>query len=541
MIGKRNVYNLHEAGLGFLTVSRFSFRGTRSLFSSTMENKEIASVFKLVGQIMELHGENKFKARSYANASFQIGRLSEPIREMDPGAFEHIPGIGKNLVPKLLELVQTGQMTYLTDWLEKTPDGVLEILKIKGLGPSKVRLIWQEMGIESVGELLYACHENRLIDLKGFGKKTQLQVQEAIEFMLQNRDRFLYASIEPLMLEIKQWVGEHYPDALVSETGGMLRRDLIVESLEMVISEDVESFPDTSMNKIDVHFHRVSKASFEDEVFKRSGEGTVDEGLVPEMRNVPWAKEWKLQYSNEELIADADLKGCLHNHSTYSDGMHSLEVMATHLRDLGYAYFGICDHSKTAVYANGLHADRIEQQHTEIESLNAQLGPFRILKGIESDILMDGSLDYEEDVLKSFDLIVASVHSVLKMDEATATKRLITAVENPYTKILGHPTGRLLLSRPGYPIDHKKVIDACAANGVAVELNANPMRLDIDYTWIPYCMEKGVMVSINPDAHRKEGVDHMRYGVMAARKGGLVKEMTLNALSLEDLLAWLQR
>ncbi|NQV52691.1 MAG: DNA polymerase/3'-5' exonuclease PolX [Flavobacteriales bacterium] len=506
-----------------------------------MENKEIASVFKLVGQMMDLHGENKFKARSYANASFQIGRLPEPIREMDPDTFEHIPGIGKNLVPKLQELIQTGQMTYLTDWLEKTPEGVLEILKIKGLGPSKVRLIWQEMGIESVGELLYACHENRLVDLKGFGEKTQLQVQEAIEFMLQNRDRFLYASIEPLMLEIKQWIGEHYPEALVTETGAMLRRDPIVESLELVVSEDVESFPDTSTNKIDVRFHRTTKGSFEGEVFKRSVEGTVDEGLVPEMRNVPWAKEWKSKYSNEELITDGDLKGCLHNHSTYSDGAHSLEAMAAHLRDLGYGYFGICDHSKTAVYANGLNTARIEQQQAEITALNAQWGPFRILKGIESDILMDGSLDYEEDVLKSFDLIVASVHSVLKMDESTATKRLITAVENPYTKILGHPTGRLLLSRPGYPIDHKKVIDACAANGVAVELNANPMRLDIDYSWIPYCMERGVMVSINPDAHRKEGFDHMRFGVMAARKGGLVKEMTLNALALEDLLAWLQR
>ncbi|MEQ9187283.1 MAG: helix-hairpin-helix domain-containing protein [Cryomorphaceae bacterium] len=505
-----------------------------------MENKEISAVLKLVGQIMELHGENKFKARSYANASFQIGRLSDPIRAMDPTDYERIPGVGKNLVPKLEELIRTGEMSYLNDWLAKTPEGVLDIMRIKGLGPSKVRLIWQEMNIESVGELLYACNENRLVDLKGFGEKTQQQVIDAIEFMMQNRDRFLYASIEPLMEEIKQWIGEQYPSALVSETGAMLRRDPVVTALEMVVSEEAESLPDTSENKISVTFYRCTKAQFSQEVFQRSSEGEADESTVPEMRNVAWAKAWQSAHKNDELIEDADLQGCLHNHSTYSDGMHSLEAMATHLRDLGYAYFGICDHSKTAVYANGLSVERVLEQHAEIDRLNEQMAPFRILKGIESDILMDGSLDYEEDVLQSFDLIVASVHSVLKMDEATATRRLIRAIENPHTKILGHPTGRLLLSRPGYPIDHKKVIDACASNGVAVELNANPMRLDIDYTWIPYCMEKEVMVSINPDAHRKEGFDHMRYGVMAARKGGLTKDMTLNALSLEGMLTWLK-
>lgn len=506
-----------------------------------MENKEISAVLKLVGQIMELHGENKFKARSYANASFQIGRLSEPIRTLDPADYERIPGVGKNLVPKLEELVRTGEMSYLNEWLAKTPEGVLDILRIKGLGPSKVRLIWQEMHIESVGELLYACNENRLVDLKGFGEKTQQQVIDAIEFMMQNRDRFLYASIEPLMEEIKQWIGEHYPSARVSETGAMLRRDPVVTALEMVVTEEAESLPDTSGNKIDVKFYRCTKERFPQEVFERSNEGEADESIVPEMRNVAWAKAWRNAHQNDELIEDADLQGCLHNHSTYSDGMHTLEAMATHLRDLGYAYFGICDHSKTAVYANGLSVERVWEQHAEIDRLNEELAPFRILKGIESDILMDGSLDYEEDVLQSFDLIVASVHSVLKMDEATATRRLIRAIEHPHTNILGHPTGRLLLSRPGYPIDHKKVIDACASNGVAVELNANPMRLDIDYTWIPYCMEKGVMVSINPDAHRKEGFDHMRYGVMAARKGGLTKDMTLNALSLEGILTWLKR
>ncbi|HRS40089.1 MAG TPA: PHP domain-containing protein [Bacteroidia bacterium] len=209
--------------------------------------------------------------------------------------------------------------------------------------------------------------------------------------------------------------------------------------------------------------------------------------------------------------------------------------MARYCQELGYEYLGICDHSRSAFYANGLSIERVAEQHKEIEALNKKLAPFRILKGIESDILTDGSLDYPDEILDTFDLVVASVHSVLKMDENKATARLIRAVEHPATTILGHPTGRLLLSRPGYPIDHRKVIDACAANDVIIELNANPYRLDIDWRWIPYALDKGVMISINPDAHRKEGYHDMHFGVRAARKGGLTKEMTFNALSLVEL------
>ena len=255
------------------------------------------------------------------------------------------------------------------------------------------------------------------------------------------------------------------------------------------------------------------------------------------MRDMPGALE--LALDPEEYVEEGDIKGIVHNHSTYSDGIHDLREIATYVRDAGYGYFGISDHSKTAVYANGLSVDRVEQQHAEIESLNAELAPFVIFKGIESDILADGRLDYDDGVLSTFDFVVASVHSGLKMDEAKATTRLITAIENPYTDILGHPTGRLLLAREGYPIDHKAVIDACAANGVAIELNANPLRLDMDHEWIPYAMEKGVMISINPDAHSKEGIHNVRYGVYSARKGGLTTAMCLNAMDMDTFRQWL--
>jgi DNA polymerase (family 10) len=230
-----------------------------------------------------------------------------------------------------------------------------------------------------------------------------------------------------------------------------------------------------------------------------------------------------------------DLKGPLHNHSTYSDGKNSLRELAEYCKDAGYEYLGMADHSRSAFYANGLDEDRIRRQHEEIDRLNEKLAPFRIFKGIESDILMDGSLDYEAEVLAGFDYIVASIHSGLSMDVKKATTRLIRAIQNPYTTILGHPTGRLLLRREGYPIDHRAVIEACAAHQVVIEINANPWRLDLDWRWVRYAMEQGVILSINPDAHANEGIWHMKYGVIAGRKGGLTKDMTLNTKSADEL------
>ncbi len=268
--------------------------------------------------------------------------------------------------------------------------------------------------------------------------------------------------------------------------------------------------------------------------------------VVPEMREGWDEFGWRSTYQNEDLVTWNDLRGILHNHSTYSDGKHSLEIMARFCQELGFEYLGIADHSQTATYANGLRADRVKLQHEEIDRLNQTVfaglpKPFKILKGIESDILGDGSLDYPEEVLKTFDYVVASVHSNLNMNSEKATSRLLTAIENPYTTILGHPTGRLLLVREGYPIDHKVIIDACAQHGVVIEINASPWRLDLDWRWIRYCMDKGVMLSINPDAHHKEGYYDMHYGVNVARKGGLTKAMTFNALGLGEMEAYLKK
>ena len=241
--------------------------------------------------------------------------------------------------------------------------------------------------------------------------------------------------------------------------------------------------------------------------------------------------------SIDDIIEDSDIQGLVHNHSTWSDGAADIKTMALKCLELGYSYFGISDHSKSAFYAGGLSVDRVIAQWEEIERVNAELADkdIRILKGIESDILADGSLDYEDDILSGFDFIVASVHAHLRMARGKGNrKNHQSRLENPYTSILGHMTGRLLLSRQGYPLDHIKVIDACAANGVHIELNANPVRLDMDWSWIPYAQEKGVLISINPDAHSPLGLLDVQYGVISARKGLLTRDGCLNALTADE-------
>lgn len=532
----------------------------------SFSNKALSRIFKRTAQLLELHGENKFKTGSYSNSSFQIGRMERPIIGLPQAELETIKGIGKSAAAKIVELAKTGELEYLNKLVEKTPTGVIDMLDIKGIGPSKIRIIWKELEVESLGELLYACNENRLVDLKGFGAKTQEQVRQAIRFKLDNAGKFHYAAIEEVAENLVETLREKLDTELVSLTGAMRRKDEIIEKVEVLIGSNqaidealLTLEPAIAVEVIHCEPERFVKRLFEttataehldriklDGLPENASEEAIYEAnqlpfIVPEMRMGDFEFTWAEKHQAEDLVTDQDLKGILHNHSTWSDGQHSLRQMAEHCRDLGFEYLGMCDHSKSAFYANGLSAERVAEQQQEIDTLNQELAPFRIFKGIESDILNDGKLDYEESVLQSFDFIVASVHSNLKMNEEKATARLITAIENPYTTILGHPTGRLLLSRAGYPIDHQKIIDACAQNGVSIELNANPFRLDLDWRWIPYALEQDVRISINPDAHAMSGYQHMHFGVCAARKGGLLRDMTLNALSAQEIELYFQK
>ena len=528
-----------------------------------MLTENISDILELTAKLMELHGENPFKIKAISSAAYRISKMNIDLTGKSIEELESIEGIGKGIASKISELNQTGITRELQGLLEKTPKGLLDVLRVKGLGPKKVGLLWKELQIETVGELLYACNENRLIKLKGFGIKTQDEIKKSIEFLSSNKGKHHYAYAKIYADEFIQLVKQLFPEALISITGELYRKTEVIDVIDILteesISDKVEDWAKQQPYPFKIHvsqanefqYNLVKSSSTEEhlqaigfhelKIKNHSSEEDVYRNLnvvyfPPELREGLWEKDYINKQHNFKLIEMPDLKGCLHNHSTYSDGLNSIEEMANECINLGLNYFGICDHSQSAVYANGLKPESVLMQHEEIDQLNKKLFPFRILKGIESDILSDGSLDYDEEILKRFDFVVASIHQGFKMDEEKATARIIKAIENPYTKILGHPTGRLLLSRPGYPINHKKIIDACAANQVSIELNAHPYRLDIDWRWIPYCMEKKVMISINPDAHAISGITDMQYGVYAARKGMLNKEFCLNALSLNELI-----
>jgi DNA polymerase (family 10) len=550
-----------------------------------MENKPISRTLRLLSQLMELHEVNPFKIRSIANAAFKVDKLPYPAAGKSFEELEKIDGIGKSIATKIIELLQTGTMVELEELLAATPPGVVEMMGIKGIGPKKVATIWHELGIENTGELFYACNENRLIEAKGFGLKTQEDIRKAIEFRMASNGKFLYAQVEKEANELLDELKNLFPGALLEFAGEFRRLCEIISEIVIVLGSRDQEMAFTTLlqsqiinniNATENHINGelgngllidivcVEKRYFFKELFMQTGNDEhtavvlsrinddVDQpeteeliytksGLAfikPELREGDTFIERAENNTLPTLISYHDLKGTLHNHSTWSDGVNTVEEMALYCRDtLKLEYLGMCDHSKSAFYAKGLSIERVLQQQEEIDHLNKKLNGFHLFKGIESDILNDGSLDYPDEILKKFDFIVASVHSNLKMDEDKATARIIKAVENPYTTILGHPTGRLLLSRKGYPINYKKVIDACAANKVVIEINANPLRLDLDWRWHQYALEKGVWLSINPDAHRNEGFLDMNYGISVARKGGLYKEKCLNALSLQEIKA----
>lgn len=541
-----------------------------------LSNKEVSTIFKTIGGLMELHGENDFKTKSYANAAFQIGRIHEPVLSLKEADLASRQGIGKSVAAKIVELRDTGTISALEELMAVTPPGIIEILRIKGLGGKKVGVIWKELGIETVGELLYACNENRLSKLKGFGEKTQQSVIDSINYYQSNQGKFRYAAVADYASLLVTELQTAIPDALINLSGGIRRQNNIIDTVNILINRDAKinehiqsiSFLSNAIiegdfikgkTETDVQYEIkiVDDKEYYYQLFVETGSpefvATIQNKLggkttfsseaeifaaagmpyvLPELRESTGLMEV------EGLIELSDIKGVVHNHSTWSDGKNTIAEMAAGCLESGYTYFVISDHSKTAVYAGGLTEQQIIAQHKEIDALNKTSG-IKIFKSIECDILNDGSMDYDDSVLSTFDFVIASIHQNLKMDEEKATQRLLRAIENPYTTILGHMTGRLLLSRPGYPVDHKKIIDACAANDVVIEINANPYRLDIDYAYIPYAMHKGVMISINPDAHSVEGIKDIRWGTISARKGGLTKKMCWNAMEVGEVENWL--
>lgn len=545
-----------------------------------MNNFEIADQFSLLAKLMDIHGENSFKSKSYSIAAFTIEKLPIQLEEIPNEKIASLKGIGSSTAQKIEEIISTGFLGQLEELVKNTPPGVIEMLKIKGIGPKKINTIWKEMEIETIGELLYACEENRLKLYKGFGEKTQQQVKDSLQYYLQNKDLHLYAQVEKAAESFTTFLQKIFPEKAVFITGDFKQQNPIINTLDFVIegqknellnelenviewkilepneneilvdsnsSIHLKLFPSNGNNLIELLIKTSSSAAFftalapllekvdfskiskEEDVFKNAGLPYISAVLREDVTNIN-----KLPAEIPDLIQPTDIKGIIHSHSNWSDGGNTVEEMAVAASEMGMEYLVMSDHSKSAFYAQGLSEDKIKAQHAYIDELNVKLAPFKIFKSIESDILNNGHLDYDDKILASFDLVIASVHSNLKMTEEKAMERLLTAISNPYTTILGHPTGRLLLSRKGYPLRFEEIIEACAKNNVVIEINANPRRLDLDWEYINMAVEKKVLLSINPDAHSIEGMKDIRYGVLASQKGMLTAANNLSSFSLAD-------
>ena len=543
-----------------------------------MDNYAIADNFSLLAKLMDIHVDNSFKAKSYSSAAFTIDKLPTALASLPHDKIFSIRGIGDAIGKKIVEQIETGQLSLLNEYLQKTPPGILEMLGIKGIGPKKIATIWKELEIESLGELLYACNENRLSLYKGFGEKSQQNIKESIEFYLGTIGSYLYQQIESYAFAMDTKLKQSFEKNIFLFTGEFRRQLEIINTLTWVTNvspatltnffasnefetitatDDYLSFKGkenvllgfycTTEEKI---FSQLFRTSCSEEFLTAWDETTgwdavksyASEAAIFSAASIHYIPHFQREHAEiialaktaalPSVIQPQDITGIIHSHSNWSDGVNTLEEMATAARAKGLQYLVISDHSRTAFYANGLSEERIRAQHLQVDELNAKLAPFKIFRSIESDILNDGNLDYPENVLASFDLVIASVHSNLKMSEEKAMMRLLKAIENPYTSILGHMTGRLLLSRNGYPIDHKRVVAACAAHNVVIELNAHPRRLDMDWRWIAYALEKNILISINPDAHSIDGFDDCRYGILTAQKAGLTKEHNLSSFSL---------
>lgn len=553
-----------------------------------MTNKAIAKPLKETSALIELTGGNPFRSRAFASAARTIERLEEPVSVLlERGELTGIKGIGKGLASQIAEILEYGSFEVRDDLLGALPPGLLDVLGVKGLGAKKARALWQQLGVQSLDDLEDAARTGRIAELDGFGDKSQISILENIALLrsFEGRRRGADASTEAHRVagllqrqgfsdvliagEVSRGLNEIGTISLVATSA-----DQITPELEGVSLTNENhpygslwkgSFPDGLDLRILVSVpSRVGPAVFEEtgpesfvaslrERLDLSSDAGSEKGLfetggvpwiAPELRDLPEAPERLDELARCSLLTLEDLKGCLHNHSTYSDGAHTLREMSEAVRKRGYGYFGICDHSQSLKVASGMSVETVARQQEEIRLLNDEFavdgGPsFRVFSGVESDILQDGSLDYPDEVLESFDFIVASVHVGFNMSEAQATERIIKAISHPCTSILGHPTGRLILKREGYPVNHRAILEACVEYDVAIELNASPYRLDLDWQWVELARELGVPVSINPDAHSVEQIDLTKWGVLAARKGGLSASECLNALNAQEFAAWL--
>jgi DNA polymerase (family 10) len=528
------------------------------------------------GRRSALRGGNPYRARAYMQAAENILALTEPLEDLiAAGRLREITGVGDAIADIVSALHKTGTHPTLEKMREEVPEGVLEMVGIPGLRPEKALKLHQELGIASLDKLEKAARQDRLKNVKGLGRALQAKILQGIEINGRSEgQRHIHRAAELLKAAEATLKKSKHGYKHIQPAGDFRRGCELVSDLSLVaVVPRTKADNNTAAADGELKMHLSDAAHYgatllwatgskahldqlcayagskgysldrdglykagkivasktEAEIYSKLGLAFIEPELRERRGEIRMAEAGELPL----LVTDKDIRGILHAHTQRSDGLNTLEQMANATRKLGYSYFGVADHSKSAHYAGGLSIEEITKQHAEADRLNAKYGArFRILKGIESDILADGSLDYPDDVMDRFDFVVASVHSRFRMDPREQTDRMLRAVAYPRTTILGHMTGRQLLRRPGYELNVERVLKACGTHRVAVEINANPWRLDLDWRWHGRALDLGCMMSINPDAHSTAEIELTRWGVEMARKGGVPKERVLNCLEL---------
>lgn len=565
--------------------------------------REIADFLEEYCTLLELSGADSFRLRAYTNAVRIFENLDADLADLiERDALTEIKGVGKSVAALVGEYARTDSAAAYEKLKSEVPQGVLDMLRVPGLGPRKIMAIRSELQIENLEALEQACRDGRLDQLKGFGKKTQENILKGIEYIRRYQDRsradLARESAEPLLAALRA----HPATQRVEVAGSLRRRRESVKDIDFVLSsqapeaaaelftthESVGEIVQRGQTKSAVRLHNGLQAdlrvvaddefpyilhhftgSKEHNVELRAraidlglkineyglfrGEERIDcideaaffkvlglDYIPPELREGLGEIAAAANGELPELINEQDVRGMLHLHSNYSDGADSIAAMAQAVQQRGYTYMGMSDHSQSAAYAGGLKVDAVRRQWDEIDALNEELAPFHIFKGIESDILGDGSLDYEDDILEQFDFVVASVHSQFNLKREAMTARIIRAIEHPATTIVGHLTGRLLLEREGYDVDIDAIIAAAARARVSIEINAHPARLDMDWRHVKKARDQGVKITVNTDAHRLSGLDYLSYGIGCARKGWLRREDVPNTLELDAFRQYLQ-
>lgn len=569
---------------------------------SEVSRDRVIEILERIALLLELQGENPFKVRAYRNGARALemleGDLAAMVRE---DGLKGVPGIGEALRDKIGILVTTGALPYYDELRSRFPATLFELFDVPGLGPKKVKVLYEQLQVASAADLEAACREGRVAVLDGFGEKTQQKLLQALDSLKKGAGRHLASAAAAAAHALYESLRAH-PETLRLSVGGSTRRrndtvhdvDLIVSTREPAelsrlfrehpLVESVIAAGDTKSSVLlegglqaDLRVVTDAEYPFALNYFTGSKEHNIvlrglaqergwtlneyrlaptREGaaeippireeadlyrlfgldyIEPELRESRGEFEAAAAGSLPDLVAMESIRGTFHCHTTASDGRNSLAEMAAAAQELGLQYLGIADHSRSSVQANGLDAGRLRRQTGDIAALNRGFDGFRVFSGTECDILKDGSLDFPDDVLAELDYVVASVHSSFTLGEAAMTERIIRAIGNPHVTMIGHMTGRLLLRREPYAVNIPAVLDAAAATGTWIELNADPHRLDLDWRWWRLAKEKGVKCVINPDAHSVAGLQNLYFGIGSARKGWLTRRDVVNCLPLAKI------